>query len=354
LIIQTFLIGPPTVKNLMSIRISEVTKSKSQLTASHWGVGVAHVKNGVLERVEGHQDDNDASLINQNIASSLNGEARVLRPTVRRGWLENGPQGNTGKRGQDSFVEVSWDKALDLVATEVARVRAEYGNGAIFAGSYGWSSAGRFHHAQSQLKRFLNSQGGFVRSEGNYSFNAALGLMPHIVGSFRTHVAQATRWTVIAEHTDLVVMFGGLAVRNTQVSDGGVARHRIRDNLVSCAKSGVKFINISPLRSDAMAELDAEWLPPLPGSDTAIMLGVAHTLLSNGLHDVEFLRTYTTGFDKFSAYLTGSADGVVKDAGWAAEISKIPADRIEELARQMASGRTMISLGAGVQRTDYG
>ena len=331
-----------------------MTKSKSQLTASHWGVGVAHVKNGVLERVEGHQDDNDASLINQNIASSLNGEARVLRPTVRRGWLENGPQGNTGKRGQDSFVEVSWDEALDLVAAEVARVREQHGNGSIFAGSYGWSSAGRFHHAQSQLKRFLNSQGGFVRSEGNYSFNAALGLMPHIVGSFRTHVAQATRWTVIAEHTDLVVMFGGLAVRNTQVSDGGVARHRIRDNLVSCAKSGVRFINISPLRSDAMAELEAEWLPPLPGSDTAVMLGVAHTLLSNGLHDLEFLRTYTTGFDKFTAYLTGSADGVVKDAGWAAEISKIPADRIEELARQMASGRTMISLGAGVQRTDYG
>ncbi len=108
-------------------------------------------------------------------------------------------------------------------------------------------------------------------------------------------------------------MFGGLAVRNTQVSDGGVARHRIRNNLVSCAKSGVKFINISPLRSDAMAELEAEWLPPVPGSDTAIMLGLAHTLLSNGLHDVEFLRTYTTGFDKFAAYLTDATDGVVKD-----------------------------------------
>ena len=178
--------------------------------------------------------------------------------------------------------------------------------------------------------------------------------MPHIVGSFRTHVAQATRWTVIAEHTDLVVMFGGLAVRNTQVSDGGVARHRIRDNLVLCAKSSVKFINISPLRSDAMTELEAEWLPPVPGSDTAVMLGLAHTLLSNGLHDVEFLRTYTTGFDKFAAYLTGATDGVVKDVVWAAEISKIPAERIEKLARQMATGRTMISLGAGVQRSDYG
>lgn len=331
-----------------------MTKRKTQLTASHWGVGVAHVKDGVLDRVDGHHDDPDASLINQNIASSLNGDARVLRPAVRRGWLDNGPEGNTGKRGQDSFVEVSWDRALDLVAAEITRVRDTHGNGSIFAGSYGWSSAGRFHHAQSQLKRFLNSQGGFVRSEGNYSFNAALGLMPHIVGPFRSHVAQATRWTVNAKHTDLVVMFGGLAVRNTQVSDGGVARHRIRDNLLSCAKSGAKFINISPLRSDAMVELDAEWLPPVPGSDMAIMLGLAHTLLENNLHDVEFLGKYTTGFDQFAAYLTGACDGIAKDAEWASKISKIPTDRIEELARQMASGRTMISLAAGVQRTEFG
>lgn len=66
-----------------------------------------------------------------------------------------------------------------------------------------------FHHPQSQLKRFLNTVGGFVRSEGNYSYNAALVLLPHIVGNFRDHVKEATRFAVIAEHGDLMVMFGG-------------------------------------------------------------------------------------------------------------------------------------------------
>ena len=323
--------------------------SSFSLTASHWGAGIAETRNGRLLAVHPHPDDPNPSRINGNIASSLNGKARVLRPAVRRGWLSG-----SGVRGRDSFVEVSWDDALDLVAAELTRVRNEYGNESIFAGSYGWSSAGRFHHAQSQLKRFLNGQGGFVRSEGNYSYNAALVLMPHIVGPFRMQVAQATRWPVIARHSDLVVMFGGMAKRNTQVSDGGVAKHRMVDNLQACTKAGVRFVNFSPLKTDAAEEIGAEWLPPLPGTDTAIMMGLAHTLLAENLHDQAFLARYTVGFEKVAAYLAGEEDGVVKDAKWASEISGISADRIVSLAREMASNRTMITCAASLQRADYG
>ncbi len=189
-------------------------------TSSHWGLGRAIIQSGRLIRVDAHPDDPAASPINDNIASSLNGRARILRPAIRRSWLENSPlaQGKGAERGRDAFVEVGWDQALDLLESEITRIKQAHGNSAIFAGSYGWSSAGRFHHAESQLMRFLNTQGGFVKSEGNYSYNAALGLMPHIVGSYRSHVQQATRWSVIAEHGELVVLFGGMAERNTQVS----------------------------------------------------------------------------------------------------------------------------------------
>lgn len=326
--------------------------TEKKLTASHWGVGVATVDAGRVLAVDAYPGDPAASQINDNIARSLHGDARVLRPAVRKSWLDGTP--HAVDRGRDAFVQVGWDEALDLIARDLTRIRQTHGNRAIFAGSYGWSSAGRFHHAQSQLKRFLNTQGGFVRSEGNYSYNAALGLMPHIVGSFRTHIAQATRWTVIAEHTDIVVMFGGLAARNAQVSDGGVARHRTQDNLAACAAAGVQFINISPLRSDASDVLRAEWMPPRPGTDTALMMGLAHTLLSEGLHDPAFLARYTVGFDRVSAYLTGASDGQPKSADWAATLCGVSAQDIRGLARRMAQGRTMISLAAGVQRTDYG
>ncbi len=78
----------------------------------------------------------------------------------------------------------------------------------------------------------------------------------------------------------------------------------MRDDLMACAKAGVEFINFSPLKSDAVEALNAEWLAPRPSSDTAIMMGLAHTLLVEGLHDTTFLAKYTTGF-KFADYLTG-------------------------------------------------
>lgn len=329
-------------------------KVAGRLTASHWGVGVVTVVDGLVVSVGSHPQDPSGSGINDNIAGSLHGRARVLRPAVRQGWLENGPGAQSIERGKDRFVEVDWDQALDLLADELKRVRTTHGNEAVFAGSYGWSSAGRFHHAQSQLKRFLNTQGGFVRSEGNYSYNAALVLMPHIVGHYREHIAQATRWSVIARHSELVVLFGGLAERNTQVSDGGVSRHKTADNLAACAKAGVRFVNLSPLRTDCMEVLDAQWLPPRPGTDTAVMLGLAHTLYSEGLYDRAFIERYTVGFEHFLRYLSGEDDGIAKTAEWAAQISGLDARQIRELAREMAGKRTMVSTAAGVQRTDYG
>ena len=322
-----------------------------QITSSHWGLGLVEVKDGQISDVKPHPVDPDPSKLNQNIAGSLNGRARILRPAVRASWLA----GDKGERGRDPFVEVSWEKALDLVAGELDRVIKTHGNASIYAGSYGWASAGRFHHAQSQLKRFLNTIGGFVRSEGNYSYNAALSAMPHIVGgAFRKNLAEATRWTVIADHTELVVMFGGHAMRNTQICDGGNSIHRGADNLRKCVENGVRFVNVSPYRSDTDDWMGAEWMAPIPGTDTAMMMGLAHTLLVENLHDQAFLDRYCVGFDKVAAYLRGDSDGIAKSADWAAEICGIDADRLRALAREMVDKRTMISCAAGLQRADWG
>ncbi len=321
--------------------------------AHHWGPGVASVKDGRLSNIGSHPDDPDPSRINENL-NSVYGTARIHQPAIRRGYLEHGPEHTERNRGEDPFVPVSWDYALDLVCAELKRIRAKYGSKSIFAGSYGWASAGRFHHAQGHLKRFLSATGGFVPSKGNYSYNAALVLMPHIVGEFFEQLKLATRWQMVAKHGRMVVMFGGIPLRNAQVASGGIGRHTLRDDLIACARAGVKFINFSPLRTDAIEALDAEWLQPRPGSDTAIMMGLAHTLIRENLHDLVFLDRYTVGFDKIQSYLMGEVDDVAKDADWAEAQSGISADRIRQLARDMASQRTMICTAAGLQRTEYG
>lgn len=326
-------------------------QDRPKLTSSHWGIGIVRTAGNRITNVEGHPGDPDPSPLNGNIPGGLGGRARILKPAVRSGWLDC----RKGERGRDAFVEVGWDVALDLVARELTRVREERGNEGIFGGSYGWASAGRFHHAQSQLKRFLNAIGGFVRSEGNYSYNAALVAMPHFVGgSFREHVVEATRWPVIAEHSDLVVLFGGLAMRNQQICDGGASKHRMAGNLRLCAGRGVRFVNLSPLRTDVDASLNAEWLAPRPGTDTAVMLALAHAVVEEGLHDQAFLDRYTVGADRFIDYLRGAGDGTPKSVEWAAGISGLEAGRIRALAREMAAGRTMITCAAGLQRADWG
>jgi biotin/methionine sulfoxide reductase len=112
-------------------------------TATHWGNYQAVVADGQVIRIEGAPDDPEPSPIGPGMVTATRDAARVIRPAVRRGWLEGS---GDRARSSDGFVEVTWDTALDLVAGELRRVRAEHGDQAIYGGSYGWASAGRFHH----------------------------------------------------------------------------------------------------------------------------------------------------------------------------------------------------------------
>ena len=325
----------------------------SNLNSSHWGAFTSTVVDGRLVRTQSFQYDSDPSPLLQSIPDAVHHECRVLHPAVREGWLKYGPgKGNDG-RGGDRFVAISWDRALDLVSDELQRVIRTHGNEAIYAGTYGWASAGRFHHAKSQLQRFLTRIGGFVGSKETYSNAAGTVLTKRIVGSGNAALG-GTSWQSIVENTELVVMFGGVPLRNIQVTTGGMGEHTTRQWLERAKAAGVAFCNISPLRDDAAVLLDAEWLAPRPNSDTAVMLALAHTLISEKLYNSEFLARYCVGFAQFHDYLRGDSDGIVKDADWAAQISELPADTIRQLARRMAQSRTFIMANWSLQRGDHG
>ncbi len=331
-----------------------MAKSSLPLTAAHWGTYRVETKDGCAVGMTDFERDPDPSPIGHGIIDVQSGPTRITSPMVRESWLEHGPGHRTDRRGAEAFVAVSWEKVERLIADELNRVIAAHGNSAIYAGSYGWASAGRFHHAQSQMKRFLNTIGGFTGSFGTYSFAAAEAMVPHILGDFRGFLNKITSWDSIAESTDLFVAFGGAPVKNGQIESGGVGEHFQPGGMRSARAAGTEFVNISPLRSDMMDELDAEWLAARPNTDTALMIAIAHTLVADGLHDRAFLDRYTVGFERFEAYLSGEVDGIVKDAAWAAEISELSAETIRNLARRMAAGRTMISVAWSLTRQDHG
>ena len=331
-----------------------VQKTKLPLTSTHWGTYRARVSNGRVQELLGFEYDQDPSPIGSGIIDVQHGPSRVRAPAVRQSWLENGPGSKTNLRGVDPFVEVSWSEAEKLVGGELNRVRHEYGNSAIYAGSYGWSSAGRFHHAQSQLHRFLNCIGGYTKSKFTYSFAAAEAMIPHILGSYRDFLDTCTSWESILENTELFVCFGGIPLKNGQISQGGVGNHFQRENLMAAAKSNISFVNISPLKADLLKEVGGEWLSPRPNTDTALLLGIAYTLHEYGLTDNNFLTKYTEGYDKFLAYVLGETDGVPKTADWASEICELNAEKIKDLAKKMAYNRTMISVSWSLTRQDHG
>ena len=330
------------------------SKADLPLTSSHWGTYRARVENGRVLELLAFEHDPDPSPIGQGILDVQDGPTRIDAPMVRESWLKGGPGCRPERRGVDPFVEVGWSQANELVAKELDRVRNSYGNASIFGGSYGWASAGRFHHAQSQLHRFLNCIGGYTGSKFTYSFAAAEAVVPHILGSYRAYLDTCTSWSSICENTRLLVCFGGIPLKNGQISQGGTGRHCQRDCLEAAGVAGIDFVNISPLKSDLLDDVGGEWLAVRPNTDVAVILGFAHTLQIEGLTDQAFLDRYTEGFDRFLPYLMGDRDGVAKDADWAANISGIPAETIRSLARRMAAERTMISVSWSLTRQDHG
>jgi biotin/methionine sulfoxide reductase len=101
-------------------------RSRGLPHSSHWGAFSVLLRDGHIEIVP-HPRDPDPSPLLGNIAASVSHRARIAEPMVRRGWLERG-------------------RRRSPAGTRRVRERA------IFGGSYGWASAGRFHDAPRQLR----------------------------------------------------------------------------------------------------------------------------------------------------------------------------------------------------------
>ena len=325
-----------------------------KLTSSHWGTFNVEVEKGKIKTIKPFSEDSDPSNIAEGIINIIDDNLRIKNPMIRKSWLENGPGKKNHLRGKDEFIQVSWSFANQLVARELKNTIKRYGNKSIYAGSYGWASAGRFHHALSQIHRFMNCIGGYTSSVDTYSFAAAEVILPHVLGSFRDFIYNQTSWESIIKDTKLFVSFGGIPIKNSQIGEGGTGNHIQKKSMLLAKKAGVEFINISPCKDDVISELKSDWYAILPNTDTALILSLCHFLLENDLYDKDFIESYTVGSKRYFSYLLGKSDGIVKDIKWASKICKIPEHKIVNLAKKMSSNKTMISLSWSLTRQQHG
>lgn len=327
---------------------------------SHWGAYTLLVDNGRIVGVEPFADDPYPSPIIHSVAAWGEPARRVLRPMARKGWLAAQREGRTmtakehEARGRERFVAIGWEEALALVAGEIRRVASRHGNRSIFAGSYGWTSSGRFHHASTLLRRMMNLTGGYTGHVDTYSIAAGPVILRHTLGSADACQGRASTLASIARHTETLVVLGAMSPRTSQSEAGGIARHRLVDDLRAFVARGMRIVLVSPQRDDLPDWVGAEWWPIKPNTDTALLLALAREIVADGRHDAKFLKSHCSGSEVFLRYLSGADDGTPKTAEWAARITGLDAGLIRSLADLLPATRSMLSLSWSLQRAHHG
>ena len=322
------------------------------VTGAHWGVLKATLKDGKIVSSSNALTSDIKNPLHSTIADLVYAPSRVKYPMVRKSYLENPSSPKPELRGADEWVRVSYDEAIALIARELKATYKQKGKEGVFAGSYGWKSSGNMHNARILLQRFMGMAGGYVGTTGDYSTGASQVIMPYVLGTIEVY-EQQTSYPVVLEHSKVVVIWGAdpiLTLRNAWTTNEGKGL----EFFAALKKSGKKIICIDPVRNATCEYLGAEWIAPVPNTDVALMLGIAHTMLASGRYDKEFVETYTEGFEQFRDYVLGTTDGVAKDSAWAAAICGVPQEKIESLAALFFDNRTMFMSGWGMQRAHHG
>lgn len=243
------------------------------------------------------------------------------------------PLKRVGRKGEGRFARISWDEALDTIAaklTAVAAVDPERIAPYSYAGTmglvHGESMAQRFFHklGASRLHRSICAEAGAV----GYAYT--LGLR---TGTDIERVQEAK----------LIVFWGANAIASSVHFWARAQQAR---------RAGARLIAIDPYRSLTAEKCDVH-VAPLPGTDSALALGLMHVLVRDGLVDRDWVARHTIGYD---ALVDRVAD---YPPDRTASICGIEADVVEALAREYGAvaargDGALIRVNYGVQRARGG
>ncbi|MDO4613036.1 MAG: molybdopterin-dependent oxidoreductase [Actinomycetaceae bacterium] len=315
------------------------------------------VKDGTITRVL-PESTGDNSIGSQRIRACVRGRSirhRIYNPDRLKRPLKRKPG---TKRGDGQWVEVSWEEALDDIAQKMKELIATYGNESIYlnygTGVLGATMSRSWPPAETPFARLMNLIGGYLNHYSDYSTCQITSAYPYHYGEWVDSNSFDD-----AKNAKLQIMFGNNPLE-TRMSGGGetfVTQQTKR-------ASNVRTIIIDPRYSETGVALADEWIPLRPGTDAALVAGIAHVMIAEGLHDQAFLDRYCVGFDEehmpegapagasYRSYIEGKGpDGVEKTPQWAAKVTGVPAGRIVQLAREIGSSKPCaITQGWGPQR----
>lgn len=322
------------------------------ITAAHWGIIKVTLKNGKIIKSQNALSGNMPNSLQNFTADLVYAKDRIKYPMVRKSYLKNPDNPKPELRGADEWVRVSYQDAIKLISKELKKTRKEKGAQGVFAGSYGWKSSGNMHNSRTLLQRFMGMSGGFSGTSGDYSAGASQIIMPHVVGTIEVY-EQQTSWPVVLENSDVVVIWGANPLLTLKIAWTSSDQKGL-EYLKALKESKKQIISIDPVCNETAKFLNAKWIAPIPNTDVALMLGIAHTMLITGEYNKDFIENYTEGFEPFKDYLLGKKDKTPKDAKWAQKITGINESIIKDLAKLFYKNRTLLISGYGMQRAHHG
>ena len=324
----------------MSSKTTGKTKSEEKIVmtacTSHCGgtcLLKVHVKDGVITRIEtddGEEPQYRACLKGRAYRQRVYAPDRITQPLKR-----------VGDRGEGKFEPISWDEALDTVATEITRVKETYGSASILyvssGGDLGELTGKALHY------RLLCMAGGCSEVWGNHS---AEGAIFATVATFGTDDNTNTCDDLL--NSRLIILWGCNPAESVMLTNTAWYLSQARE-------AGIKIVSVDPKYTSTSAHLANEWIPIRPGADAAMLIAMAYMIIKENLQDQYFLDTYTVGFDKFKDYVMGVEDGQPKTPQWAESITGVPATTTENLAREYATTKPAALLtGTSPGRTAFG
>ena len=225
-----------------------------------------------------------------------------------------------------------------------------------FGGSYGWASAGRFHHAQSQLRRFLNPDRRLRAPRRR--LQRPRRPRPHAVyrGAARGVAGQPHELGGAREALQAFVSFGGVPRKNGQINSGGAIVHHVKGGLSACATQESRFsVNATPTAQDLDTGGDVEWLAIRPGTDAALDACALRHAAVEGRDDQALPRPLHGGLRRSSVPISAAnAHGQPRTPGGPRRSPASPPIASSPWRARIWPSCTMLSIGWSLQRAEHG
>ncbi len=274
----------------------------------------------------------------------LYSDERIKYPMKRVDFDPDGER-NPQNRGKSAYERISWDEALDIVSSEIARVKKTYGDSAISGMTSSHHNWGIVGYKMGPFMRFMNCleatpvfdnpdswEGWHWGATHTYGFYWRLG-MPEPFDNLQD----------VMQNSEMIVFWSN----DPDTTRGTYSGQESAIWRTWLKEKGVQAVFIDPFHNYTNAIFDeAKWIAPRMGTDTALAMAIAYVWITEDTYDKQYVADRTIGLDEFKPYVLGETDGVPKTPEWAAEESGVEARVIRTLAREWASKPTALAAGA--------